>query len=174
MLAASAESASPNVESCRSIDTGSSWNAGSKTMFTSASFARSVNTSRLLACALVWSVDGSFRPLGSSRPSGGRSRVRAMSACSRVWPWLVLASCARRLLRATFSSRSMSPLAGLSSAAIWYSSSASSYFCDAARRRARKKWALAARSLARSSAWRASRLSGAARTAFVYSTTARS
>ena len=59
-------------------------------MFTSASFARSVKTSRLLACALVWSVDGSLQAarqleaLGRQVARAGDERLQPRLAPARA------------------------------------------------------------------------------------------
>ena len=79
-----------------------------------------------------------------------------MSVCSSVLPSRATATFARSLLRVARSSSSTSPLLGFSSAASSYSTSACSSLPVAASRRPRLKWSCDARSLARSSASRAS------------------
>ena len=85
MLAVTDVSASASVELRRSTLIVESRNAGSKMTLRPEKRAIAVNTARLLA-ALNTNESGSLASSGSSRPGGGRSRVRSTRVCRSVLP----------------------------------------------------------------------------------------
>ena len=126
VLEASEVSAWSMVAWRRSMLTGWSRNAGSKTTLRFENLPMAVKMSRALASRKM-SVSGRVTSVGTSWPGRGAARLSLISVSSVVWPSrLAAATCVRSWVRSARISVWMSPLPGFSSAASWNSISASS------------------------------------------------